>query len=508
MDNTLLEKGTQVQDDDFLQNGQSPKPERFLQNVTDEEDTTTTTSSATTFATALEKVFFSEEEREQTQCDVLHFIADYVEEHAVRIYSSDFHFEIVDAAMDSFGLAFDVEQHETVQSWFEELVDEYFSFGFCPRRSEPTTAAATMTLSNREEAGRQHVLRDILHDLQNAPQPEQRTRAWYEFRHNVITASSVGKIFASDAQRNSLIYEKCKPLHSLQLSDSSTSTSTNFDSPLHWGQKYEPLSVMIYEHKYRTKVGAFGCIQHPTYTFLAASPDGINVDPASPRYGRMLEIKNVVNRDITGIPKDEYWMQVQLQEEVCDLDECDFFETRFREYADLDTFLDALYETGAPAEKPEYMGVMLLFLDSTCLQHRYEYFPIDVSLDGDTVLIWVNAVQDRLRKDGGWRLFRSIYWYLDEMSCVLVQRNRMWFRAALPHLRETWSTIERERLTGYEHRAPKSRSKTAEEPADGVEAARNRAALAQLFAAASVDELVAAIESDASVDDLSNVARA
>ena len=494
MDNTLLEKGTQVQDDDFLQ------------NVTDEEDATTTTSSATTFATALEKVFFSEEEREQTQCDVLHFIADYVEEHAVRIYSSDFHFEIVDAAMDSFGLAFDVEQHEIVQSWFEELVDEYFSFGFCPRRSEPTTAT-TMTLSNREEAGRQHVLRDIIHDLQNAPQPEQRTRAWYEFRHNVITASSVGKIFASDAQRNSLIYEKCKPLHT--VSDSSlTPSSTNFDSPLHWGQKYEPLSVMIYEHKYRTKVGAFGCIQHPTYTFLAASPDGINVDPASPRYGRMLEIKNVVNRDITGIPKDEYWMQVQLQEEVCDLDECDFFETRFREYADLDTFLDALYETGAPAEKPEYMGVMLLFLDSTCLQHRYEYFPIDVSLDGDTVLIWVNAVQDRLRKDGGWRLFRSIYWYLDEMSCVLVQRNRMWFRAALPHLRETWSTIERERLTGYEHRAPKSRSKTAEEPADGVEAARNRAALAQLFAAASVDELVAAIESDASVDDLSNVARA
>lgn len=487
MDNTLLEKGTQVQDDDFLQ------------NVTDEEDATTTTSSATTFVTALEKVFFSEEEREQTQCDVLHFIADYVEEQAVRMYSSDFHFEIVDAAMDSFGLAFDVEQHEIVQSWFEELVDEYFSFGFCPRRSEPTT---TTTMSNREEA-----LRDIIHKLQNAPQPEQRTRAWYEFRHNVITASSVGKIFASDAQRNSLIYEKCKPLPNLQSSDSSTSTtssaSANFDSPLHWGQKYEPLSVMIYEHKYRTKVGAFGCIQHPTYKFLAASPDGINVDPASPRYGRMLEIKNVVNRDITGMPKDEYWMQVQLQEEVCDLDECDFFETRFREYADLDAFLDALYETGgAPAEKPEFMGVMLLFLDSTCLQHRYEYFPIDVSLDGDTVLIWVNAVQDRLRKDGGWRLFRSIYWYLDEMSCVLVQRNRMWFRAALPHLRETWSTIERERIMGYEHRAPKSRSKSAEEPANGGEAARNRAALAQLFAAASVDDLVAAIESDASVDDL------
>ena len=45
----------------------------------------------------------------------------------------------------------------------------------------------------------------------------------------------------------------------------------------------------------------------------------------------MLEIKNIVNREINGIPKKEYWIQMQLQMEVCDLGECDFLETRFKE---------------------------------------------------------------------------------------------------------------------------------------------------------------------------------
>ena len=40
------------------------------------------------------------------------------------------------------------------------------------------------------------------------------------------------------------------------------------------------------------------------------------------------------------------------------------------------------------------------------------------------------------------------------MSCVLVQRNKKWFDAALPFIRDTWTTIEKERETGCEHRAP------------------------------------------------------
>ena len=47
----------------------------------------------------------------------------------------------------------------------------------------------------------------------------------------------------------------------------------------------------------------------------------------------MLEIKNIVNREITGIPKNEYWIQTQIQMETCDLSFCDFVETRIKEFS-------------------------------------------------------------------------------------------------------------------------------------------------------------------------------
>jgi hypothetical protein len=48
---------------------------------------------------------------------------------------------------------------------------------------------------------------------------------------------------------------------------------------------------MIYETLYSTKLGEYGCIRHPKYDYIAASPDGINVDSNNERYGRMVEIK-------------------------------------------------------------------------------------------------------------------------------------------------------------------------------------------------------------------------
>ena len=77
----------------------------------------------------------------------------------------------------------------------------------------------------------------------------------------------------------------------------------NINSPFHNGHKYEPLSIIIYEDWFNTKVAEVGAIKHIKYPFLRASPDGINVDPKNPRFGRALEIKNPVNRVLTGIPK-------------------------------------------------------------------------------------------------------------------------------------------------------------------------------------------------------------
>ena len=52
---------------------------------------------------------------------------------------------------------------------------------------------------------------------------------------------------------------------------------------------------------------------------------------------------------------------------------------------------------------------------------------------------------------------RTIYWYADEISCILVLRNKLWFNEAIIKIADTWKIIEYERINGYEHRAPKKR---------------------------------------------------
>jgi len=194
-------------------------------------------------------------------------------------------------------------------------------------------------------------------------------------------------------------------------------------------------------------VSDFGCIPHKTIDFLAASPDGIVIDDKSDRYGRMLEIKNIVNRAITGIPKIEYWIQMQVQLEVCDLNECDFLETRFIEYADEEAFqIDALVN-------PETQrGFMMLFMKMGG-QPLYEYAPLNLS--PAKYPEWQEEMMEK-NKDFNW--LKNIYWKLDQVSCVLVLRNKLWFAAALPALREIWRIIQEEKKSGYAHRAPKSKA--------------------------------------------------
>ena len=287
------------------------------------------------------------------------------------------------------------------------------------------------------------LIKEKLNYLQCVPQPDQRTNEWYEFRWKYLTASSIWKAFGTPGVRNSLIYSKCKPL------DISKYTGrVNLDSPLHWGQKYEDVSIQWYEREYKTKVDEFGCIPHKTLSFLAASPDGINTDPNSSRYGRMVEVKNIVNREITGIPKLEYWIQMQIQMEVCELNRCDFLETRFVEYEGEDEFLqDGSFSISSNGC---HKGIMILFFDGNGHPH-YEYAPW--GLDKDSFNTWNEECMEK-NNDKVW--LKNIFWKLDEVSVVVVLRNKLWFDCAKPILEDIWATIEKERVSGYSHRAPSS----------------------------------------------------
>ena len=236
----------------------------------------------------------------------------------------------------------------------------------------------------------------------------------------------------------------------------------NVNSTLHWGQKYEPLSVEIYEHVYDTKVDDFGCIQHETYKFIGASPDGINVDPDSLRYGRMLEIKNIVNREINGIPKKEYWIQMQLQMEVCDLDECDFLETKFTEYLDYNSYLeDTLDEKqiNPTISKDDKMKGIIIYFHTTEGKPKYIYKPLTITNHNEIVKWEEENVNLYQSEQYNYTFMKFLYWKQECNSCVLVTRNRQWFKDNVSEMAALWAIIETERVTGYEHRAPNRKQK-------------------------------------------------
>jgi putative phage-type endonuclease len=286
--------------------------------------------------------------------------------------------------------------------------------------------------------------------LRSRPQPEQRTTEWYLYRHTRVTASSAWKILDTQSQYNRYIWEKCKPLNSERFE------RTSLDTPFHWGHKYEPLASMYYEQCYNTTIEDFGCIPHYTEEWLAASPDGINVDPQSSRFGRMLEIKNIVNRVITGVPKKEYWIQMQLQMEVCQLPECDFLECRFKEYENRKEFETdgTWYKTSNGKSK----GIMLMFNHDDEKLPRYEY-PPQWRMTREESMKWQEKIIEENKKQG-WYWNQTIYWRLEEVSCVLVERNQHWFNGVKEELHECWKTIQYEKENGSEHRKPTQRQKT------------------------------------------------
>ena len=294
--------------------------------------------------------------------------------------------------------------------------------------------------------------------LESLYQPEQKTDEWYSHRHGLITASSVWKAFGSQSVQNQLIYEKCMPF------DPTKYSRVNTESSLHWGQKYEVLSKQLYEEINGTKVQEFGCIRHPNplYYFIGASPDGINVCPLSPLYARMVEIKNVVSREITGIPKEDYWIQMQIQMEVCNLPECDFEETKFTEYEDEDAFNADSDETNDSSKwnynlNGKRRGVIVYFAKDE--KPFYQYAPLNITTKAE----FDEWFEETVNTHDNLTWIKNIYWRLEVYSCVLVLRNKEWFKNAVVKIEQLWKTIEIEKQTGFEHRAPKRNANAKKE---------------------------------------------
>ena len=322
-----------------------------------------------------------------------------------------------------------------------QFVENHILF-YIKHKMDPHRSQKQKQKQNDPSSFDKNEIKQKLNILFQSYQPEQKTQQWYEYRNSMLTSSNIDKILGSTARRNSLIYEKCKPICFIE------SDYVNTETSLHWGNKYEPVSIMIYEEMYSTKIDHLGCMTHSTIKYLGASPDGINIDETNSRYGRLIEVKNIVNREINGIPSETYWVQMQIQMEVCDINECDFFETRIKEYDNQSDFLSS--------DSSIKKGIILYFVSKKDMGSKpyYIYMPLDI--------IVINSekwIDEKKKEYIDYALYTIIYWYLDEFSCIYVERNKKWFQSLLPKINEIWNIIEYERIHGYLHRMPKQREK-------------------------------------------------
>jgi putative phage-type endonuclease len=425
-----------------------------------------------------EPSIFTEENTLDLFESILQLMDCYIKENPTAITEEDFQEDFLDDIKEIFYAQF--EDHFWCFDYMEdeldnliEIASDIFFITFYNGRTNLNNCNENKEDgSNLEHTDKyKDIIKQTLDFLRSMPQPTQRTLEWYIFRHNLITASNAYKAFESQSMVNQLIYEKCQPIRALE-NDKTIMVNTN--TTLHWGQKYEPLSVIIYEDMYKTTVEDFGCIQHETYKFLGASPDGINADPNSERYGRMLEIKNIVNREITGIPKKEYWIQTQLQMEVCGLNECDFLETKFTEYPNRQSFQD---DTKYEGNTNHYVNILddsfinytisksgnkkgiIVYFHTPEGKPLYIYKPLDIIYAND-INDWEEKTILKYEGPGFNYTFMSfIYWQLEKLSCVLILRNEKWFKDNIQQIEKVWKIIEEERISGYEHRAPNKKQK-------------------------------------------------
>jgi putative phage-type endonuclease len=314
-------------------------------------------------------------------------------------------------------------------------------------------------------------IQDQFTTLYNTPQPEQRTKEWFDYRYNRITASDTATAIDNNPYESveSFICKKCDP--NFPFLDN--------DFVFH-GKKYEQIATSLYEHLYNSKVTEFGCVPSDKHKMLGASPDGISSKSTldykfNQKLGYMLEIKCPYVRPITNkgaiagdICPYYYYCQVQQQLECCDLEFCDFIQCALVEYPDRETYLrdvehkfkiteDVDGRTMDDNKAPPIMskGCLLQFLPKVFEKkfdgdkHIYKGFfvyPPRLNMDQNQYDTWALNTISTWQKDypeiAESHFFdRILYWKINNAHTVTIPRDKEWFAKVFPVLQDTWSKV-------------------------------------------------------------------
>ncbi len=273
-------------------------------------------------------------------------------------------------------------------------------------------------------------------------QPVQRSQEWYDARYNKITASEIASVIGTDTsniceRELKKIYKKPAFKNSYELLKTKILKNDEFKGNKYtdWGILFEPVATLIYEHRNNTHIIEFGLIEHPTLEIIAASPDGITQHEAT-----MIEIKAPYSRKLSGTVPLNYWIQMQLQMETCNLEKCDFVEVETMLYSydefinDTNNTNDDLLLTKENLEK----GLIIKCTNETD-KIIYYYPDYDIFRSMSKSLEWANTRTNYYKT-----LYNNveiIYWKLNKYSCITVERDNNWFKCTYSKFEEFWNKV-------------------------------------------------------------------
>ncbi len=262
-------------------------------------------------------------------------------------------------------------------------------------------------------------------------QPEQRSQAWYDLRKNMLTASSDISIITKDSYDH-FAKKDHEFLYNQLILKKTGHVLVPFDGNVHTrrGVKYEPIAIATYTQKTKSKVWEFGLLQHQQLKFIGASPDGITPD------GLMIEIKCPLKIKET-VPK-HYWVQIQIQLEVCDLDYCDFIQCKFEKLNREDCGHDFSGTIGIirPVCKHKNDDCSC---DSNEELHSHIYPQFSNSIPDQEYEI---TQLFKLNFSATHKFVSYEYYGLEQYSNIKVQRDRKWFASVSDDIGKAWKTIE------------------------------------------------------------------
>jgi putative phage-type endonuclease len=302
--------------------------------------------------------------------------------------------------------------------------------------------------------------RDRFRKLIEIKFPEQKSIKWLEMRESKITASDMGCVIGENKYEPSWRFI-LKKLYKMPFRGNMNT---------YHGNKYERIATMIYEYRMNVVIHDFGLLEHDTIKFLGASPDGIISEYKADKkhktkfVGRMLEIKCPVSRDIkiTDSVEDTvpiyYYCQVQQQLEVCELDECDFWQCKIYEYNNREEFIEDTHPMEPFRSKLNELekGCLIQLMPKVIKNREKEYedliyehakfiHPPKIEMTPYECDMWILETINKVNNDVDFMDYyvdRVVYWRLDVSHCITIKRDIEWFKSKLPLMKAAWEQVE------------------------------------------------------------------